>query len=82
MYLRDDLTLCNALRMQLEDDELVIYTAEAAEILGVDRATVSRWAESGKLQVLRKLPGPNGVYLFSAKVVRRKAQEELLRKAG
>jgi excisionase family DNA binding protein len=66
----------------MPDDEVIIYTAEAAEILGIDRATVTRWAESGKLPALRKLPGKNGVYLFSSEVVRRKAAEELLRKAG
>jgi len=62
--------------------ELVLVTAEAAEILGVDRATVVRWAEKGKLLPIRKLPGRNGDYLFSRdEVVRRKAHEEL-RKAG
>lgn len=66
----------------MPDDQPLIYTLEAAEILGVDRATVVRWVAKGKLQIVRQLPGPNGVYLFNAEVVRRKAAEELVRKAG
>lgn len=63
--------------------ELVLVTSEAAEILGVDRATVVRWAEKGKLPTLRKLPGRNGDYLFSRdEVVRRKLHEDLLKGTG
>lgn len=63
--------------------ELVLVTAEAAEILGVDRATVVRWAEKGKLKPIRKLPGRNGDYLFARDdVIRRRTQEELMREAG
>lgn len=63
--------------------ELVLVTAEAAEILGVDRATVARWAEKGKLKPIRKLPGRNGDFLFARDdVIARKAQEDFLRKVG
>lgn len=81
MRLQRHRALCKALRMQ-SDEEVIIYTAEAAEILAVDRATVTRWADSGKLPPIRKLPGKNGVYLFDAKVVRRVAAEELVRRAS
>jgi excisionase family DNA binding protein len=63
-------------------DELLIGAAEAAEILGVDRKTVARWAQSGKLPAIRKMNGWTGAYLFDAAVVRRKAAELLLRKTG
>lgn len=63
--------------------ELVLVTAEAAEILGVDRATIARWAEKGKLKPIRKLPGRNGDLLFARdEVIARKALEDLFRKAG
>lgn len=65
-----------------DPDERIINVAEAAEILGVSIATVARWAESGKLPAIRKLPGRTGVWIFNAKVVRLKAAEELLDKAG
>lgn len=61
-------------------DELLIGTVEAAEILGVDRATVGRWAASGELPIIRRLPGPNGAILFDSGVIRRKAQERLLQR--
>jgi excisionase family DNA binding protein len=62
--------------------ELLLVTAEAAEILGVDPATVVRWAEKGKLKPVRKLPGRSGDYLFSRDdVIRRKTQNDLLREA-
>lgn len=67
----------------LNADELVIGVTETATILGISPATVTRWAQSGKLPYLRKLPGKTGPFLFDASLVRRKAQERLLRgKAG
>ena len=41
----------------------MIGTAEAARILSVDRATITRWYLSGKLPG-QKLPGQTGAYVF------------------
>lgn len=38
--------------------------AQAAKVLGVDRATVRRWVEAGRLSSLAKLPGRTGAYLL------------------
>jgi hypothetical protein len=61
-----------------------ITTAEAGTILGVSAMTVRRAtaepgqpAEPGQLQCLRKLPGPNGDYLYDpAEVERFKAERD------
>ncbi len=59
----------------------MIGVAEAAAVLGISPATVTRWAASGKLPYLRKLPGKTGAFVFDASLVRRAAQARL-RKAG
>lgn len=43
----------------------LIPTAEAARILGVHIATVTRLAAAGDLAVAMKLPGKTGAYLFN-----------------
>jgi hypothetical protein len=43
-----------------------LTAAEAGAIIGVSARTVTRRAEAGELAFIRKLPGPNGDYLFSA----------------
>lgn len=43
----------------------MIGAAEAARILGVDRSTVTRWAQSGRLTPQTKLPSVNGALLFA-----------------
>lgn len=43
----------------------LIPTAEAALILGVHIATVTRRAAAGDLPVAMKLPGETGAYLFN-----------------
>lgn len=47
----------------------LIGTAEACAILGVDRSTVKRWVDRGRLKSAGKLPGPTGAYLFRRSVV-------------
>lgn len=46
----------------------LITTAEACEILGdaepLDRSTVSRWVQLGKLKYAKRFPGRNGAFLF------------------
>lgn len=46
-----------------------ITSTEAGVILGVSAQTVRRRVESGELTPIRKLPGPNGDYLFDPEVV-------------
>jgi predicted site-specific integrase-resolvase len=41
-----------------------ITSAEAGAILGVSARTVQRRADEGLITCIRKLPGPNGDYLF------------------
>lgn len=49
----------------MQNDDAPLTAAEAGAILGVSARTVTRRAESGELEYIRKLPGPNGDYLFS-----------------
>lgn len=63
-------------------EELVLSAAETADILGISTATVARWAESGKLPAIRKLPGRTGGWIFDGRLVRRKAAEQLLDDVG
>ena len=46
-----------------------ITSAEAGVILGKSPRTVQRLAIDGELAYIRKLPGPNGDYLFDLGVV-------------
>lgn len=52
----------------------MIGTAEAARLLKVDRATVTRWAKAGKLAAT-KFPGRNAPYLFTRASVRHLAAQ-------
>jgi excisionase family DNA binding protein len=79
--LAKDSRMCKSSGMK-NSDELIIGVTEAAEILGISVATVTRWAQNGNLPPIRKLPGWTGAYLFDAGLVRRKAAERLLRKTG
>lgn len=58
----------------MNNDDLPLTASEAGEILGVSARTVTRRAESGELDFIRKLPGPNGDYLFARSVVVRAAE--------
>lgn len=49
--------------------------AQAAAVLGVDRATVRRWVEAGRLSSLAKLPGRTGAYLLDPAEVQALAQK-------
>lgn len=41
-----------------------IGSKQACEILGIDKATLTRWATAGMVTAAHKLPGRNGAYLF------------------
>lgn len=49
--------------------------AQAAEVLKVDRATVRRMVEDGRLTALTKLPGKTGAYLLEPAAVEALAEE-------
>ena len=53
-----------------------LTAAEAGEKLGVSGRTVIRRAEAGELAYIRKLPGPNGDYLFDPGEVERARREQ------
>lgn len=55
-------------------DEL-IGTPEAASIIGVSRATMTRWVQSGELEPATKLPGQTGATLFYRADIDAKAAE-------
>lgn len=48
---------------RMHPDELVL-SSEVAALLGVDVATVNRWARSGRLKPVMKVPGGTGPNLF------------------
>lgn len=45
-------------------DEDLITATEAGHIIGKSARTVQRMIPTGDLVPVRKLPGPNGAYLF------------------
>lgn len=52
-------------------DTALIGSREACRILGIDRATLSRWVRSGRIHpVTRVCDKPNGAFLFRASDVR------------
>ena len=48
----------------MPDSEDLITAPEAGAILGKSARTVQRMIPTGELTPVRKLPGPNGAYLF------------------
>lgn len=56
----------------MPNDDL-LTTTEAGVILGKSARTVQRMAESGELPYARKLPGPNGAYLFARSLIEQAA---------
>ena len=59
--------MCNACAMP--QPTTLLSAAEAADSLGVDRSTISRWVSSGRLVPAHKLPGRRGAYLFSTAAI-------------
>jgi excisionase family DNA binding protein len=52
--------MCNGRGMT---DRVLIGSAQAAEMLGIDKSTLTRWVISGKLAA-EKLPGALGAYVL------------------
>ena len=47
----------------------LLTAVQAGQILGKSSSTVRRMAESGDLDFVQKLPGPNGAFLFRRSVI-------------
>ncbi len=59
-----------------------VTTREAADLLGLkSTSTVVRYVYEGRLTPSRKLPGPNGAYLFERADVLRFRDDEAERRA-
>lgn len=53
----------------------LIGTAEAAQVIGVERSTLSHWIAKGRITPAQKLPGKTGVLLFTRNEVERVRDE-------
>lgn len=53
----------------------LIGSTEAARILNIDKATLTRWVAAGDLTPAHKLPGKNGAMLFHRADIDRLARE-------
>jgi predicted site-specific integrase-resolvase len=59
------------------ENPAVINTSEACEILGgINRSTLKRWVDDGKVVALRKLPGETAGYLFDRAVIEAVAEQD------
>ena len=56
-----------AMDLTWDPNDPLLRPRQVAELLGVDRTTVTRWAQAGKLEALRTLGGHRR---FRASVVR------------
>lgn len=61
--------------MMLMSQIELIGTADAAQLLGIGRATVHRWAESGRLHQVGEL-GKRGVRVFDRAEIEQLAKQE------
>jgi hypothetical protein len=53
----------------------MIGSKESCTILGIDKATLSRWVAAGHITPVHKLPGRNGAYLFTRQSIQALATE-------
>jgi excisionase family DNA binding protein len=53
----------------------LIGAAEAAQILGLERSTLTRWIQRGRIQPLAQLDGARGAYVFDRSDVLSLTQE-------
>jgi predicted site-specific integrase-resolvase len=53
----------------------LIGSTEAARTIDVDKTTLTRWVQDGRIAAAHKLPGKNGAYLFHRGEVERVAAE-------
>ena len=57
-------------------DRNLIGAAEAAQLLGISRSTLTRRVNTGRIPIVRQLPGVSGAYLFSRQVIELLAGQE------
>lgn len=67
MRLRDLSHMCNVSAMG--NQEVLLTTREAAELLGVAPQTIARWVESGRLVPTLRAPGLRGAMFFERAAV-------------
>lgn len=53
----------------------LLSTAEAAEVIGVERSTLTRWVQLGRMTEAHKVEGANGIRLFDEDEVERVRKE-------
>lgn len=53
----------------------LLGTVQAAELIGIERSTLTRWSENGRITRAMKLPGKAGTVLFHRSEVERVAAE-------
>ncbi|MFC8733588.1 helix-turn-helix domain-containing protein [Luteimicrobium sp. NPDC057192] len=65
-------------------EETTLTSATACSMLGIDRSTLVRWVQDGRITPAFKYPGSNGAYLFDrADIERIQAErEEVIRLVG
>jgi excisionase family DNA binding protein len=61
----------------MQSEANVILADEVAEILGINKSTVTRRAADGRLPYLRKIDGPRGAYIFDRVEIERLAKEKV-----
>ena len=49
----------------------LLSTTQAAEVIGIERSTISRWVQQGLLEPAMKLPSQTGAFLFATTEVER-----------
>jgi predicted site-specific integrase-resolvase len=52
----------------------LIGSAELCEVVGIDRSTLSRWVQVGKITPAMKLPGKRGAMLWPTKAIEQARQ--------
>lgn len=53
-----------------------LTTAQACELLNIDRATLTRWVDKGTIQPTFKFPGKTGGFLFNRADIEALATEQ------
>ena len=54
-----------------KEPSLLTAAETCAELGGIDRSTLTRWVQAGRITPARKLPGLTGAYLFDPAEVQR-----------
>lgn len=49
----------------------LLSTTQAAEVIGIERSTISRWVQQGLMKPTLKLPGQQGAFVFDASEIER-----------